>query len=76
MKLSDWSGRPLLIVNSASLCGFSKQYAGLQELWTRYEKSGLVIIAVPSNDFGEQEPSPEGEIQIVLPGRVRRLVFR
>ena len=62
MKLADWRGRALLIVNSASLCGFTKQYAGLQELWARYEKSGLVVIAVPSNDFGEQEPSPDGDI--------------
>ncbi|MGO4686020.1 glutathione peroxidase [Hyphomicrobium sp. 2TAF46] len=68
MKLSDWRGRVLLIVNSASLCGFTKQYAGLQELWTRYEKSGLVVIAVPSNDFGEQEPSPDGEIQSFCQG--------
>lgn len=68
MKLSDWHGRPLLVVNSASLCGFTKQYAGLQELWTRYEKEGLVIIAVPSNDFGEQEPAPEGEIQTFCQG--------
>lgn len=68
MKLSDWSGRALLIVNSASLCGFTKQYAGLQELWSRYEKSGLVVIAVPSNDFGEQEPAPEGEIQSYCQG--------
>jgi glutathione peroxidase len=62
MRLADWRGQALLIVNSASLCGFTKQYAGLQELWTRYEKSGLVVIAVPSNDFGEQEPSPDGDI--------------
>lgn len=62
MKLSAWRGRPLLIVNSASLCGYTKQYAGLQELWRRYEQDGLVVIAVPSNDFGEQEPSPDGEI--------------
>lgn len=62
MKLAAWRGRPLLVVNSASLCGFTKQYADLQELWVRYEPSGLVVIAVPSNDFGEQEPSPDGEI--------------
>jgi len=62
LKLSTWRGRPLLVVNSASLCGFTKQYAGLQELWQRYEGSGLIVLAVPSNDFGEQEPSPDGEI--------------
>jgi glutathione peroxidase len=68
MKLSDWRGRPLLIVNSASLCGFTKQYAGLQELWRRYERDGLVVIAVPSNDFGEQEPQADGEIQSFCQG--------
>lgn len=68
MKLSDWRGQPLLIVNSASLCGFTKQYAGLEEIWRRYERDGLVVIAVPSNDFGEQEPSPDGEIQTFCQG--------
>ncbi len=68
MKLSDWRGQPLLVVNSASLCGFTKQYAGLQELWQRYEREGLVVIAVPSNDFGEQEPDAEGEIQTFCQG--------
>ncbi|WP_325023732.1 glutathione peroxidase [Hyphomicrobium sp.] len=68
MRLADWRGRALLIVNSASLCGFTKQYAGLQELYLRYETSGLVVIAVPSNDFGEQEPSPDGEIQSFCQG--------
>lgn len=68
MKLSDWRGRPLLVVNSASLCGFTRQYAGLQELWRRYEADGLVVIAVPSNDFGEQEPDSDGEIQSFCQG--------
>ncbi|MFT3731559.1 MAG: glutathione peroxidase [Hyphomicrobium sp.] len=68
MKLADWRGQPLLIVNSASLCGFTKQYTGLQELWRRYERDGLVVIAVPSNDFGEQEPSPDGEIRTFCQG--------
>ncbi len=68
LKLSAWHGRPLLIVNSASLCGFTKQYSALQELWRRYEESGLVVVAVPSNDFGEQEPSPDGEIRTFCQG--------
>lgn len=68
MKLSDWRGKPLLIVNSASFCGFTKQYAQLQELWRRYEQDGLVVIAVPSNDFGEQEPHSDGEIQSFCQG--------
>jgi len=68
MKLAGWRGKVLLIVNTASFCGYTKQYAGLQELWTRYEKAGLVVIGVPSNDFGEQEPKSEGEIKTFCQG--------
>lgn len=68
MPLSDFRGKVLLIVNTASFCGYTKQYAGLQELWSRYEKAGLVVIGVPSNDFGEQEPKSEGEIKTFCQG--------
>ncbi len=68
LKLSDWRGQPLLIVNTASLCGFTKQYGALQDLWRRYETAGLVVIAVPSNDFGEQEPDADGEIRTFCQG--------
>jgi glutathione peroxidase len=68
MKLADWRGKVLLIVNTASFCGYTKQYAGLQELWTRYGKAGLIVIGVPSNDFGEQEPKSEGEIKTFCQG--------
>ena len=63
MKLSDWRGKVLLVVNTASFCGFTKQYAGLQELWSTYEDKGLIVLGVPSNDFGGQEPKDEGEIK-------------
>lgn len=63
MKLADWRGKALLVVNTASFCGFTKQYAGLQELWSKYEDKGLVVVGVPSNDFGGQEPKAEGEIK-------------
>ena len=63
MNFADWRGKVLLVVNTASFCGFTKQYAGLQDLWTKYEDKGLVIIGVPSNDFGGQEPKAEGEIK-------------
>ena len=62
INLADYSGKPLLIVNTASLCGFTPQYAGLQELWTKFGERGLVVIGVPSNDFGGQEPGGEKEI--------------
>jgi glutathione peroxidase len=63
LRLSDWRGKVLLIVNTASLCGFTKQYAGLEELWRRYREAGLVVIGVPSNDFAGQEPKSEREIK-------------
>lgn len=62
INLADYAGKPLLIVNTASQCGFTPQYAGLQELWTRFHERGLVVIGVPSNDFGQQEPGGEKEI--------------
>ncbi len=62
IRLADYTGRPLLVVNTASLCGFTPQYAGLQELWTQFRGRGLMIIGVPSNDFGAQEPGGAPEI--------------
>ena len=53
---------PLMIVNTASLCGFTPQYAGLQQLWTEFHDRGLMIVGVPSNDFGSQEPGGATEI--------------
>ena len=63
MSLADWRGKVLLIVNTASFCGFTPQYEGLQKLWERYEAKGLVVIGVPSNDFGAQEPEAEARIK-------------
>jgi glutathione peroxidase len=60
--LSSYAGRPLLIVNTASLCGYAPQFAGLQTLWTRYRDKGLMVLGVPSNDFGGQEPGGAAEI--------------
>ncbi len=62
IRLAEYAGRPLLIVNTASLCGYTPQYAGLQELWTEFHDRGLMIIGVPSNDFGGQEPGGSSEI--------------
>src|SRR5450631_79932 len=62
ISLADYAGKPLLVVNTASLCGFTPQYAGLQQLWTEFQERGLMIIGVPSNDFGGQEPGGATEI--------------
>jgi glutathione peroxidase len=62
IRLAEFAGRPLLVVNTASLCGYTPQYAGLQELWTEFHDRGLMIIGVPSNDFGGQEPGGATEI--------------
>jgi glutathione peroxidase len=62
IKLADYAGQPLMIVNTASLCGFTPQYAGLQQLWTEFHDRGLMIVGVPSNDFGGQEPGGASDI--------------
>lgn len=62
VKLSDWRGKALLLVNTASECGYTPQYGGLQELHERYADRGLVVVGIPSNDFGGQEPGSEEEI--------------
>ena len=62
IKLSDFAGKPILVVNTASQCGYTPQYAGLQDLWTRYHQRGLMIVGVPSNDFGGQEPGGASDI--------------
>ena len=62
IKLADFAGKPILVVNTASQCGYTPQYAGLQELWKRYHDRGLMIVGVPSNDFGGQEPGGAAEI--------------
>lgn len=54
LDLADWRGRPVLVVNTASGCGFTPQYEGLQALWERYRDRGLVVLAVPSDDFGQE----------------------
>ena len=62
IKLADYTGHPVMVVNTASLCGFTPQYAGLQQLWSEFHDRGLMIVGVPSNDFGGQEPGGATEI--------------
>lgn len=62
LPLSEYRGRPMLIVNTASKCGFTPQYAGLEALHREYGPRGLAILAFPSNQFGNQEPGDAEEI--------------
>ena len=59
LNLADWAGQPVLVVNTASQCGFTRQYAGLQELYDTYRDRGLVVLAVPSDDFNQELESAE-----------------
>ena len=63
LPLSSFAGNAVLVVNTASFCGFTRQYTALQDLWQRYEDRGLVVLGVPSNDFGGQEPETETKIK-------------
>jgi glutathione peroxidase len=63
LPLAAWRGRPVLVVNTASYCGYTPQYRDLEALWQRYRERGLVVLGVPSNDFGQQEPGTAAEIQ-------------
>lgn len=63
LDLSKYKGKVVLMVNVASECGYTPQYAGLQKLYEQYGKDGLVVLGVPSNDFGRQEPGSNEDIK-------------
>ena len=63
VDLSAYAGKAVLVVNTASKCGFTPQYKGLEELYGTYKDQGLVILGFPCDQFGHQEPGTEGEIQ-------------
>ena len=63
MPLATFAGKAILVVNTASRCGFTRQYDGLQKIWEDYRERNLVVLGVPSNDFGGQEPGVESEIK-------------
>jgi hypothetical protein len=82
IRLADYAGKPIMVVNTASLCGYTPQYTGLERLYTRYHARGLLLVGVPSNDFGGQEPGDATEISATarhaemefpqISGRMRR----
>jgi len=63
VDLANYAGKAVLVVNTASECGFTPQYEDLQRLWREGRHRGLVVLGVPSNDFGEQEPGDERQIR-------------
>ena len=63
LPLASFRGKPVLVVNTASFCGYTPQYADLEALYRRFRDRGLVVLAVPSNDFGAQEPGTATEIK-------------
>src|SRR5687768_16823266 len=63
LPLKAWRGKPILVVNTASFCGYTPQYTDLEKLWGKYKDRGLVVLGVPSNDFGQQEPGSAKEIK-------------
>ena len=63
IKFEDYAGKVLLIVNTASKCGFTPQYEGLQEIYDQYQEQGLVVLGFPCDQFGHQEPGSDSEIE-------------
>ena len=63
MPMSGFAGQAVLVVNTASLCGFTRQYGALQQVFETYRARGFIVLGVPSNDFGDQEPGTAAEIK-------------
>ena len=63
LNLSEYKGKVIVVVNVASQCGFTKQYEDMQNIWDKYQSKGIIILGIPSNDFGGQEPGSSTEIK-------------
>ena len=63
INLSEYKNKVIVVVNVASQCGFTNQYEDMQKIWEKYQSKGLIVIGVPSNDFGKQEPGSNDEIK-------------
>lgn len=68
IPLAEHAGHPIMVVNTASQCGYTPQYAGLQQLWARFSGRGFFLLGVPCNDFGGQEPGSAREIEATAKG--------
>ena len=69
LDLSQYKGKPVLLVNVASKCGLTKQYTALQALYEKYKDQGLVVVGIPANNFNGQEPGTEAEIKAFCTGK-------
>lgn len=63
LNLSEYKGKIIVVINVASQCGFTNQYKDMQKIWEKYQTKGVVILGVPSNDFGKQEPGSNKDIK-------------
>tara|TARA_B100000700_G_scaffold321919_1_gene422280 strand:+ start:862 stop:1419 length:558 start_codon:yes stop_codon:yes gene_type:complete len=63
LNLSEYKGKVIVVVNVASQCGFTKQYEDMQNVWEKYQSKGVVILGIPTNDFGKQEPGTNEDIK-------------
>ena len=63
LNLNEFKNKVIVVVNVASQCGFTKQYDDMQKIWEKYQSNGIIILGVPSNDFGNQEPGSSTEIK-------------
>ena len=63
LNLSEYTGKVIIVINVASRCGFTKQYEDMQKVWEKYQSKGIIMLGVPSNDFGNQEPGSSEEIK-------------
>ena len=63
LNLSEYKNKVIIIINVASQCGFTKQYEDMQKVWDKYQEKGVIMLGIPSNDFGNQEPGTNNEIK-------------
>ena len=63
LSLSEYKNKVIVVVNVASQCGFTNQYEDMQKIWEKYQDKGIIMLGVPSNDFGKQEPGSNREIK-------------